>query len=167
MNKIKNIMRFALPAIVAAGLFIGTTSGAGANASGVVVFPTATATTVPLFFPASGPPVIGSWSIVGGPCTGSPGACGTINLAGTLGPVVSTVGAYCGASSGVGTGTALGHSGVGVSWVSSVGSVFPVTVTGTGHAAVVVLVQVSPTTPTDCAGGGATSFNVRIAAAIA
>lgn len=164
------LLKLTLAAVLVCGTLLTTgMTGAGANESGVVVFPAASATTSPLTFPTPALTGSGTWSLVAneGDCTGVPqAACGGIDVSGTLGPVGGVIGPFCGASSGQGSGHALGHDNVNVSWASTVGSVFPVTVTGTGHTATVVLVQVSPKDPAACAGSGATEFNVRIVAAV-
>lgn len=175
----QRILKLVLPAIFAAGLIVGMPGVANANPSGVVVFPIATATTSPLTFPGLPLTGTGTWSLSASATacvsTSIPAsACGGISISGSLGPVAGVIGPFCGATSGVGSAdaagnpgqaSALGHTGITASWASTIGSVFPVTVTGTGHSAVVVLVQVSPANPTDCLTG-ATTFNVRIVAAV-
>ena len=158
MNKIKSIMRFALPAIMAGGFIIGTASGAAASAPGTAVV-TGTATTSPLKFPpAAATGATWALSTLAVDCTGTPGTCGAVSLSGSLGAVAG-VGPSCGVSSGTGSGSIFGHN-VTVSWASSVGSAFPVMVVSGAHT-FQVLVQISPTDPTACATTGATAFNVR------
>ena len=180
----KQLLKLGLAALLALGLLAGVASPASAN-RGVAVF-TGNASTTALGLPTSTPPTSASWNIVTTAClvtvdeSLAPGTDCGFNGGGSLSPAFSTVtggpgiGPSCGASSGTGAGTITidgeAHDG-GVFWYSSVGSVFPVFSTAsatstTPDGRAVSLVQVRPSTPTDCLGG-ATSFTfVAVAAGL-
>lgn len=165
----KRIIRLFVVAIAATGMLLGAPGMAGAD-SGVAII-TGTASTSALGLPGvDGPP--GTWSITTSGCVASaPAECAVLNASGTLHPVGHEVigggvGPSCGASSGHGSGTYGGHTLNNIHWVSSIGSLFPVTADVAGGGNVVALVQVSPTDPTACVSGSADSFGVRIIAAL-
>lgn len=166
----KRLIRLFVVSLAAIGLLLGSPGMAGAD-SGVAVI-TGTATTSNLGLP----PVngaTGTWGITTTGCVVSaPAPCAVLNASGTLQPVGHEVlggggvGPGCGASSGHGSGTYGSHALSNIHWVSSIGSLFPVTADVAGGGNVVALVQVSPTDPTSCATGSADSFGVRIIAAL-
>lgn len=164
----KRFIRLFVVAAAATGMLLGAPGMAGAD-SGVAII-TGTASTSPLGLPGVGGG--GNWSITTNSCVAAVPACAVLNASGTLHPVGHEVlgdigiGPACGASSGHGSGTYGGHTLNNIHWVSSIGSLFPVTADVAGGGNVVALVQVSPTDPTSCVSGSADSFGVRIVAAL-
>jgi hypothetical protein len=164
----KRFIRLFVVSMAAIGLLLGSPGMAGAD-SGVAVI-TGTATTSNLGVP----PVngaTGTWSISTNACVVAVPSCAALNASGTLHPVGHEVlgggvGPGCGASSGHGSGSYGTHGLSNIHWVSSIGSLFPVTADVDGGGNVVALVQVSPSDPTACATGTANSFGVRIIAVL-
>ena len=163
----KSIIRLAVVALAATGLLLGSAGLASAD-SGIAII-TGTATTSDLGLPGIGGG--GTWNIQTNACVAAFPACGALVAGGTLHPVGhevagTGVGPGCGASSGHGSGSYAGHQLNNIHWVSSIGSLFPVTGDVEGGGNVVALVQVSPSDPLSCTTGTANSFAVRIVAAL-
>jgi hypothetical protein len=181
----KQTLRMMLAAVAALTMmlaFVPAASADGTTAAHVAVFNGDAAVSPGLYFPGAGPPrASGDWGFTApanpssgnfavGICQSNVGSC-TLSLKGKLGEVVSStgLGAYCGISrghSGSGGGglSLAGHTFGNVGWISSAGSILPVTGQTNGTTplnTLVALVQASGSgLATSCATSGATSFGV-------